>query len=60
MLIDTSLNYGTNSQLDNADGYWKQVTGTDLQGDSGADGREDGGTGRPDLFRGAVDNVLAP
>jgi len=58
--LTDSVNFGTNSQLDNADGYWKQVTGTDLQGDSGADGLQDGPAGRPDLFRGAVDNVLAP
>ena len=52
--------YNTLSELDSANDYWKQITGRALSGEGGELGMGRSAAGSSDLFRGTVDNLLAP
>jgi hypothetical protein len=53
--------YNTKSTLDSAKEYWKNATGKELGAEDLRGARNpDSGAGTPDLFRGVVDNLLAP
>ena len=53
--------YNTKSTLDSAKEYWKNATGKELGAEDLRGARNpDSGAGSSDLFRGLVDNLLAP
>ena len=53
--------FNTQSELDNATDYWINTTGQSLDKEDSQGARDTGGgAGLLDLFRGTVDNILAP
>ncbi|MBC7548721.1 MAG: hypothetical protein H7224_08810 [Polaromonas sp.] len=59
--LTESSPFNSHSVLDGAEGYWNHVTNKSLaEGVLRLQGDQDGGTGPLDLFRGTVDNLLAP